>query len=132
MKKRSENIVRIDKWLWAVRIYKTRSKATNACNKGRIFIDDAPVKPSRNVSVNEIVTVKKPPVNYTFKIKGLLRKRQSAKIADSCIEDLTPQEELKKLKPNEIPVFGFREKGKGRPTKKDRRIMDRFKNNFNH
>ncbi len=118
--------VRIDKWLWAVRIYKTRSIAATACHKGKVIIDDLPVKPSRNVSLDEIINVKKPPVIFTYRIKGLPLKRQSAKLAKECFKDLTPQEESDKLKVKELPGFGYRKRGDGRPTKKERRIIDKY------
>ena len=119
--------IRFDKWLWAVRIYKTRNMAAAACRKGKVIIDDIPVKPSRNVSTNEIINVKKPPVIFTYRIKKLPLKRLSAKLAKECFEDLTPQEEYDKLKVKELPGFGYRKRGDGRPTKKERRIIDKYK-----
>jgi len=119
--------LRIDKWLWAVRIYKTRSQAANACKKGSVLIDGQQVKPSRTVKVGETVTVKKKPVFYKYKVLGLLEKRQSAKIADEYKEDVTPEEELKKLDVQKQATFERRDKGAGRPTKKERRILDRIK-----
>ncbi len=118
--------VRFDKWLWAVRIYKTRSMAATACRKGKVIIDDLPVKPSRNVFLDEIINVKKPPVLFTYKIKTIPLKRLSAKLAKECFKDLTPQEELDKLKVRELPGFGYRKRGDGRPTKKERRIIDKY------
>jgi len=118
--------VRFDKWLWAVRIYKTRSMAAAACRKGKVIIDNMTVKPSRNVSIDEIINVKKPPVIFTYKIKRLPLKRLSAKLAKECFEDLTPQEEFDKLKVKELPGFGYRKRGDGRPTKKERRIIDKY------
>ena len=120
-----ENI-RIDKWLWAVRIYKTRSQATEACKKGRVTIDGIVVKPSRIIKKEEILHVKKLPVIYTFKVKELLHNRVSAKLAPDFIEDLTPQEELIKLKMNSIPGNIHRQKGAGRPTKKERRTLNKL------
>jgi len=117
---------RFDKWLWAVRIYKTRSMEASACRKGKVIIDNLPVKPSRNVSLDEIINVKKPPVIFTYRIKGFPLKRQSAKLAKKCFEDLTPQEESDKLKFKELPGFGYRKRGDGRPTKKERRIIDKY------
>jgi len=118
--------VRFDKWLWAVRIYKTRSMAAAACRKGKVIIDNMTVKPSRNVSLDEIINVKKPPVIFTYKIKRLPLKRLSAKLAKECFEDLTPQEEFDRLKVKELPGFGYRKRGDGRPTKKERRIIDKY------
>ncbi len=120
--------LRIDKWLWAVRIFKTRSQATDACKKGRVLIDDQQVKPARTVKLGEIVTVKKKPVFYKYKITGLLGKRQSARIARENLEDITPEEELKKLEMHKKQdIFESRDKGAGRPTKKERRILDKIK-----
>lgn len=122
--------VRIDKWLWAVRIFKTRSIAADACNKGRVLINNIAAKPSKELTGNETITVRKPPVIYTYKIKMLVKNRLPAKLVPDYIEDLTSVEELDKLKINET-FFIQREKGAGRPTKKDRRIMDKLKTN-NH
>jgi ribosome-associated heat shock protein Hsp15 len=120
-----EKELRIDKWLWAVRIFKTRSMATAACRKGRIMIRQVPVKPSRNVNVNDIVEVKRPPVVYTYRVKGLLCKRLSARRVQEYVENLTPQEELDKLAQKDT-FFIKRDKGTGRPTKKERRIIDKY------
>ncbi len=119
--------VRIDKWLWAVRIYKTRSLATEACKKGRVIIDGVQVKPSREIKTGDIILVRKLPVIYTFRVKNTLEKRLSAKLVQDYIEDLTSVEELNKLNINET-VFIKRDRGTGRPTKKERRIIDRLKN----
>jgi len=118
--------IRFDKWLWAVRIYKTRSIAAAACRKGKVIIDNLPVKPSGNVSLDKIINVKKLPVIFTYRIKKLPLKRLSAKLAKECFDDLTPQEEFNKLKVKELPGFGYRKKGEGRPTKKERRIIDKY------
>ena len=118
--------IRFDKWLWAVRIYKTRSMAAAACRKGKVVIDNLPVKPYRNVFLDEIINVKKPPVIFTYRIKKLPLKRLSAKLAKECFEDLTPQEEFDKFKVRELPGFGYRKRGDGRPTKKERRIIDKY------
>lgn len=118
--------VRFDKWLWAVRIYKTRSMAAAACRKGKVIIDNLPVKPSAHVLLDEIINVKKPPVIFTYRIKKISLKRLSAKLAKECFEDLTPQEESDKLKVKELPGFGYRKRGDGRPTKKARRIIDKY------
>lgn len=122
----NEEDVRIDKWLWAVRIYKTRSQAAEACKKGRILIDGSPVKASKVVKLGDIVVVRKLPVIYTFKVAGLIGKRVSAKIAVENYEDLTSVEELNKLKIND-DFFVKRERGTGRPTKKERRTLDKIK-----
>ncbi len=121
-----EGKTRIDKWLWAVRIFKTRSQASEACRKGRIIINGMQVKPSRDIKAGEIILIRKPPAVYTYKVKSLLQKRQSAPLARECYEDLTSVEELNKLKINES-LFFRRDRGAGRPTKKERRILDKLR-----
>jgi ribosome-associated heat shock protein Hsp15 len=120
--------VRIDKYLWAVRLYKTRSIAADECRKGRIIIKDVQVKPSRSVSKDEIIIVKKLPVTYTFRILEPTENRVSAKIAGQFIEDLTPDSEKSKLEISNAGGKVFRVRGTGRPTKKERRLIDRFQN----
>lgn len=122
----SDENARIDKWLWAVRIFKTRNQASEACKKGRVIINGIQVKPSRVVKTGETVFIRKPPVIYTYRVKGLLQKRQSASLAREYYEDLTSVEELNKLKINER-LFFSRTKGSGRPTKKERRILDKLR-----
>ncbi len=121
--------VRIDKWLWSVRIFKSRSMATDACKSSKIKVGEQNVKPSYLLKRDEIVHVKKNGFNLTFKVIDLLEKRVSATLAQPCYEDLTPPEEMNKY--NEWFVGKgrpeSREKGAGRPTKKDRREIDRFK-----
>ena len=125
-----EQEVRIDKFLWAVRIFKTRSQAAEACKKGRVQINDSDVKPSRIVQTKDILQVRKPPVIYSFKVLNLADKRMGAKLVPDFIEDLTPEEELDKLRVNAKGNFIFRAKGKGRPTKKDRRDIQKYRNDF--
>lgn len=121
--------VRIDKWLWSVRIFKSRSMATDACKSGKVKIKDANVKPSYMLQRAEIISVKKNGFNLTFKVVDLLEKRVSAVIAQPCYEDLTPAEEMSKYKDWFVGKGKpeVREKGTGRPTKKERREIDRFK-----
>ncbi len=129
----TENLyVRIDKFLWATRIFKTRSQASDACNKGRIMINDNVARPSKTIEGNEIVTVKKPPVTYTYRVICPLENRVSAKLVTDYIEDLTPENEKKKLLFNRRGHIGYRKKGTGRPTKKERRTIDRWTNGFNN
>jgi ribosome-associated heat shock protein Hsp15 len=117
--------VRIDKWLWAVRIFKTRSIATDACRNGRVTIGGQPVKPSREVRVGETIVVFKDELTRTFKVLGLLEQRVGAPLAKEYVEDLTPASEFeKKREPKFLPPM-FRPKGAGRPTKKDRRALDK-------
>ncbi len=118
--------VRIDKWLWAVRLFKTRSQATEACKKGRVEIGDLPVKPSREVHPGEVVKVRKPPLTRSFKVLALAEKRMSAKLAAGYAEDVTPPEELEILDIQKQMNWISRERGAGRPTKKDRRELDNF------
>jgi ribosome-associated heat shock protein Hsp15 len=115
--------VRIDKWLWAIRVFKTRGLATEACKKGRIIISGMEVKPSREIKPGEIVFIRKLPVVYTIQVKELVHNRLPAQRVKDFAEDLTSPEELEKLKIKE-DVFFKRDKGSGRPTKKDRRLMD--------
>lgn len=118
--------VRIDKWLWAVRIFKTRSKATEACRKGRIEMDELSVKPSREVRQGDVVKVKLAPLARTYKVLGAIEKRVSAKLAAEYVDDITPPEELEMLKVQKEMNLLSRDKGTGRPTKKDRRDLDDF------
>lgn len=118
--------VRIDKFLWSVRLYKTRSMASDECRKGRITINNIQVKPSRIVEGNEIITIRKPPVTYTYRVIKPIENRVSAKLVSSFIEDLTPEQEKIKLEISHSAFPGFRLKGLGRPTKKERRNLDRF------
>ena len=122
-----ERSVRIDKWLWAVRIFKTRSQATDACRKGRILIDGIPVKPSRNIHPGDTVMVKKLPVVHTYRVREVLSKRVSAKVAADFAEDLTPEDEIIKLRQASASRIFQRRRGDGRPTKKERRIIDRLR-----
>ena len=118
--------VRIDKWIWAVRIFKTRSQATEACKKGHVSIGNLPVKPSRIVHVGEIVKVRKNPVTRSFKVLALAEKRMSAVLVPDFMEDVTPVEELEVLEMQRNMRWISRDRGTGRPTKKDRRELDDF------
>lgn len=115
---------RIDKWLWFVRIFKTRSIATEYIRKGRVSVNGSLVKPAREVQEGDTVIVRKPPVAYTFRIKGLPKSRLGAKLVSDYMENLTPEEELQKLDPNFMAFNVHRDPGTGRPTKKDRRMLD--------
>lgn len=117
--------IRIDKYLWSVRIYKTRSQATDECRKGRITIDNIQVKPSRIITGNEIITIRKPPVTYTIRVIKPIGNRVSAKLAGNFMEDLTPEEERMKLEISHSILPVFRQKGLGRPTKKERKKKSR-------
>jgi len=122
--------IRIDKFLWAVRIYKTRSIASDECRKGRIFINSVQVKPSRIVLKNELIMVKKPPVSYLYRVIEPIENRVSAKLVQQFIEDITTEEEKAKLGITKTGGIVYREKGTGRPTKKERRLIDRIKDDL--
>ena len=115
--------VRIDKYLWAVRIFKTRSLAAEACKKGRVSIDGMHVKPSRSVSEGDVIEVKKMPVIYSYRVKEPIEKRVGAKLVDQHVENITPREELQKLEMQD-DFYIKRDLGAGRPTKKERRLLD--------
>jgi ribosome-associated heat shock protein Hsp15 len=117
---------RIDKWLWNVRQFKTRSQATEACRKGRIFVGETVVKASKILKPGDIVEVKKPPVLYRFKVIAIPSSRLSAKFVSEYLEDLTPQQEIVKLDLIRTDINGRRERGTGRPTKKERRLIDEW------
>jgi ribosome-associated heat shock protein Hsp15 len=119
--------VRIDKFLWAVRIFKTRSMASDECRKGRIIIRDVAVKPSRTIFKDEIITVRKPPVNFRYRVIDPIENRVSANLVLQFIEDLTPQEEKVKIELTHVSGMVYRQKGTGRPTKKERRLIDKFR-----
>ena len=118
--------VRVDKWLWAVRVFKTRSQASEACRKGHVSIGELPVKPSRIIHQGEILKVKKSPITRSFKILSLVEKRMSAKLIVDFVEDVTPPEELELLEMQKNMKWINRERGTGRPTKKDRRELEDF------
>ena len=124
------NKVRIDKWLWSVRIFKSRTIATDACKAGKVKINGEAVKPSHMLGEGEIVWVKKEGFHFQYRAVQLIEKRVGAPIALACYEDITPEAEKKKYEDwfqNGTPVVEKREKGAGRPTKKERREMDEFK-----
>lgn len=123
--------IRIDKFLWSVRIYKTRSNASEACRKGKILINNIQVKPSRIILKNEIIFVKKPPVIFTYKVIEPVENRVSAKLVELFAEDLTPDEEKAKLNIRQAGGLVYRDKGTGRPTKKERRLIDKLKEGSN-
>ncbi|NBJ07362.1 RNA-binding S4 domain-containing protein [Alistipes sp. Z76] len=116
--------IRLDKYLWAVRVFKTRSDAAEAIRNNRVAVNGGYCKPSREVREGDIIEVKRMPVVYRYKVTGLVSSRQPAKnVPDYCV-NITPQEELDKLSAPRETVFVFRERGTGRPTKKERREID--------
>lgn len=120
------NEARIDKWLWAARIFKTRSIAADAIKNGRVTIQGVNVKPSRMVKVGEVVSVRKPPVTYSFKILKAIEQRVGAKLLPEIYENVTTADQYELLEMNRISGFVNRQRGTGRPTKKDRRALDEF------
>ena len=116
--------VRIDKYLWSIRVFKTRSEATDACKGGKIRVNGADIKPSKNVKVGDIIVARKGAVTYTYKVLDLIDKRQGPKLVPNYAENLTPPEELAKLRAPVETFFLKRDRGAGRPTKKDRRQME--------
>ena len=117
---------RIDKWLWAARIFKTRSLAADACKNGRVSIGNVNVKPSHMVKVGETVNVRKPPVTYSFKILKTIEQRVGAKLIPEIYENVTAPDQYELLEMNRISGFVDRARGTGRPTKKERRALDAF------
>lgn len=120
------NEVRIDKWMWATRIFKTRTIATDACKKNRIMIGGINIKPSRMIKVGDIIQVRKPPITYSFKVLALTERRMGAKLVQEYLENVTTPDQYEILEMNRISGFINRGKGMGRPTKKDRRELDGF------
>lgn len=117
---------RIDKWLWAARIFKTRTLAAEACKKGRVMIGGVQMKPSRIVKVGEVIQVRKPPVTYSFKVLQAIEKRVGAKLVPEVLENVTTPDQYELLEMNRISGFVDRARGTGRPTKKERRDLDDF------
>jgi ribosome-associated heat shock protein Hsp15 len=116
--------VRIDKYLWAIRVFKTRTEATDACKGGKIRVNGADIKPSKAVKPGDVIVARKGAVAYTYKVLELIDKRQGAKLVPRYAENQTPEEELAKLRAPVETFFLKRDRGTGRPTKKDRRQMD--------
>ena len=119
--------VRIDKWLWAMRVFKTRTIATEACKKGRVMMGGVPVKPSRSIKEGDVIEVRKPPITYSFRVKATTQNRLGARLVPDYLENLTPQSQYDLLEMTRISGFVDRRKGMGRPTKRDSREMSRFK-----
>ena len=122
--------VRIDKWLWAVRIFKTRTVATESCKKGRVSLHtpggDVIAKPSRMIKVDDIISVRKPPITYSFRVKALTENRLGAKLVPDYMENITPKEQYDMLDVIRISGFIDRRKGLGRPTKREGRDLAAF------
>ena len=122
--------IRLDKYLWAVRIFKTRSDAAEAIRQNRVLVNDAYAKPSREVRIGDRIAVKRMPVTYLFEVVGYVSSRQPAKNVPAYCLNITPQEELDKLDAPRETIFVFRDRGTGRPTKKERRELDSLMDNM--
>ena len=120
------NEARIDKWMWAVRIFKTRTIAAEACKKGRISINGALAKAARTVKPGDVIQVRKPPVTYSFKVLQPIEKRVGAKLVAEMMENVTTPEQYELLEMSRVSGFVNRAKGTGRPAKKDRRSLEEF------
>jgi ribosome-associated heat shock protein Hsp15 len=118
--------VRIDKWMWATRIFKTRTIAVEACKKNRVMVNSASAKPSRMIKIGDVIQVRKPPVVYSFKVLDLTVNRIGAKLVPGYLENITPPEQYELLELSKIGGFIDRARGTGRPTKKERRDLDDF------
>jgi ribosome-associated heat shock protein Hsp15 len=118
---------RYDKYLWAVRLFKTRSIASDACRNGRVQIEGTNIKPSRTTAREEIFTLRRPPALLTFRVKEIPPSRVGAKLVNLYLEDLTPEEEREKLNIRLTDRTGLRPRGTGRPTKRERRDLDRMR-----
>lgn len=121
------NEVRVDKWLWAMRVFKTRTIATDACKKERVTIGGTVVKPSRMIKAGDVIDVKKPPITYSFRVKDVTQNRLGAKLVENYLENITPKSQYDILEMSRISGFVDRRKGLGRPTKRDQRDLSRFK-----
>ena len=119
-------MARIDKYLWAVRLFKTRSLAANMVKNGKVMIDDEPIKPSRDVKIGDKISIKKNTALFSYEVIDLLEKRVGAKLVEDYIRDITPQEEIDKYKEYQLAQKQYRELGFGKPTKKDRRSIKKF------
>jgi len=126
--KKSGDVIRIDKWLWAVRIYKTRSLATEACRNGRVKVGEQVIKPSREVHLDDEIDIHLGVYHKTVKVKALLKNRVGAALVPQFMEDLTPDSEYEKLKIQQEMKTEYRPRGVGRPTKRHRRLIDHLKN----
>ena len=122
-----ENIVRIDKWLWAARLFKTRSLAADAIKGGKVKMDDNPVKPSREVKVGDVIQVQIEQLHKVVEVKTVIKNRVAAKQVPEVYNDLTPKEEYERIEFMHAYKAEWRDRGAGRPTKKERRMIERLK-----
>ena len=121
-----KNEDRIDKWLWCMRVFKTRTIATEACKKGRVTMNGVAIKPSRTIKIGDVIEVRKPPITYTFKVLAISNGRLGAKLVPEYLENLTPKSQYDLLEMSRISGFVDRSKGLGRPTKKEGRELSKF------
>ncbi len=117
---------RIDKWMWATRIFKTRTIAAEACKKGRVTINNSQVKPARTIRVGDVIQVRKPPITYSFKVLQPIEKRIGAKLVPEYLQNVTTADQYELLEMSRVSGFVDRARGTGRPTKKDRREIETF------
>ena len=120
------NEVRIDKWMWATRLFKTRTIAVEACKKNRVSIGGINVKPSRMIKVGDVLQIRKPPMTFSFKVLDITESRMGAKLVPHYLENITPPEQYELMEMNKISGFVDRARGLGRPTKKERRDLEQF------
>jgi ribosome-associated heat shock protein Hsp15 len=118
--------VRIDKWMWAVRLFKTRTLAADACKKGKVIIQNIQVKPSRNVKVGDVISIKRAPFLYSFKVLALSENRMNAKLVADFMENVTTADQLERIEMAKLVGNMGRDRGTGRPTKKERRDIEDF------
>ncbi len=123
---RAQPSVRVDKWLWAVRVFKTRTAATSACTSGRVRVNDDPAKPATKLVVGDLVEARRGERTIVYRVVGLIEKRVGAALVPELVEDLSP-EVPRRLDASEVPPGGARSRGDGRPTKKERRQIDRLR-----
>ena len=124
------NEARIDKWLWAARIFKTRTIAAAACKKGQVSMNGTQLKASRTIKAGDVVSVRKPPITYSFRVLQPIERRVGAKLIPEILENVTTPDQYELLEMSKISGFVGRAKGTGRPTKKDRRSLDAFINDM--
>ncbi len=132
MAKGPKNEVRIDKWLWAVRLFKTRSIAIEACKKGRVSIKGVTIKPARMIKVGDIIEVRRAPITYSFEVLNLTENRMGAKLVPDFMKDVTAPSQLEILELSKMSGFVDRARGTGRPTKKDRRELEEFRDDYSY
>ncbi|HQB27876.1 MAG TPA: RNA-binding S4 domain-containing protein [Paludibacter sp.] len=121
-----ETEMRIDKWLWSVRLYKTRTLAAEACRKGKVLVAGVEAKPSRNIKVGDIIQIKRNPVLFSYEVLALTERRVGAKLVSELMKDVTTPDQLELYELGKIAAKSNRERGKGRPTKKERRDLEAF------